>query len=75
MWMLGERGLSLEQSSHLKLEKKMATHSSILTWRISMDRGAWQAKQSMGSQESDTAEQLNQSFKEIIAIQMIVMMA
>ena len=21
----------------------MATHSSILTWRISMDRGAWQA--------------------------------
>ena len=21
----------------------MATHSSILAWRISMDRGAWQA--------------------------------
>ena len=21
----------------------MATHSSILTWRISMDRGAWRA--------------------------------
>ena len=43
MWMLGERGLSLEQSSHLKLEKEMATHCSILAWRIPMDRGAWQA--------------------------------
>ena len=26
------------------LEKEMATHSSILTWRIPMDRGAWQAE-------------------------------
>ena len=25
------------------LEKGMATHSNILTWRIPMDRGAWQA--------------------------------
>ena len=25
------------------LEKKMATHSSILAWKISMDRGAWWA--------------------------------
>ena len=25
------------------LEKGMATHSIILAWRISMDRGAWQA--------------------------------
>ena len=25
------------------LEKEMATHSSILTWQNSMDRGAWQA--------------------------------
>ena len=25
------------------LEKVMATHSSILAWRIPMDRGAWQA--------------------------------
>ena len=24
------------------LEKDMATHSSILGWRIPMDRGAWQ---------------------------------
>ena len=26
------------------MEKEMATHSSILAWRIPMDRGAWQAK-------------------------------
>ena len=25
------------------LEEGMATHSSILAWRISMDRGTWQA--------------------------------
>ena len=25
------------------LEKKMATHSSILAWRIPMDRGSWWA--------------------------------
>ena len=25
------------------LEEDMATHSSILTWRIPKDRGAWQA--------------------------------
>ena len=25
------------------LEKEMATHSSILAWKIPMDRGAWQS--------------------------------
>ena len=25
------------------LEEEMATHSSILAWRIPMDRGVWQA--------------------------------
>ena len=25
------------------LEEEMATHPSILAWRIPMDRGAWQA--------------------------------
>ena len=25
------------------LEEEMATHSSILSWRIPIDRGAWQA--------------------------------
>ena len=33
------QSLSLEDP----LEERMATHSSILTWRIPMDRGAWQA--------------------------------
>ena len=32
------------------LEEGMATHSSILSRRIPMDRGAWQAINSMGSQ-------------------------
>ena len=40
------------------LEERMATHSSILAWRI-----PWTEKpdrlQSMGSQESDTAERLH----------------
>ena len=40
------------------LEKEMAIHSSILAWRIPMDRGAWQA-QSMGHKGSDTTEQLS----------------
>ena len=30
------------------LEEDMATHSSILVWKIPMDKGAWQASQ--GSQ-------------------------
>ena len=35
------------------LEEGMATHSSIFTWRIHMDKGAWQ---SMGLKESDKTE-------------------
>ena len=35
------------------LEEGMAAHSSILAWRISTDRGAWQATV-YGLQESDT---------------------
>ena len=36
------------------LEECMATHSSIVTWRIPMDRGAWLATVSpWGGKESD----------------------
>ena len=37
----------------------MATHSSILAWRICMDRGAWQATVHGVAKESDTTECLN----------------
>ena len=40
------------------LEEGMATHSSILPWRIPMDRGAWQATV-WDHKESDTTERLS----------------
>ena len=40
------------------LEEGMATHSSILAWRICMDGGAWWAVV-RGVSESDTTEQLS----------------
>ena len=40
------------------LEKGMATHSSILAWRIPMDRGAWWATVH-GVTESDTLKRLS----------------
>ena len=53
------RSLGWEDS----LEKGMATHSSILTWRIPVDRGAWWATDHLcdlvGHKESDTAGQLS----------------
>ena len=36
------------------LEEGMATHSSILVWRIPMDRGAWRATGHGVTKESDT---------------------
>ena len=39
------------------LEEGMTTHSSILAWRIPMDRGAWRATVSAwGHRESDMTE-------------------
>ena len=40
------------------LEEGIATHSSILAWRIPLDRGAWWATVH-GFAESDTTEQLS----------------
>ena len=40
------------------LEKKLATHSSILTWEIPWTEGTGSI-QSMGSQELDTTEHLS----------------
>ena len=40
------------------LEEGMATHSSILAWRIPMDRGAWQASVN-GITKSDKTERLS----------------
>ena len=41
------------------LEEGMATHSSILAWRIHMDRGALAGHSPWGRKESDTTEQLS----------------
>ena len=38
------------------LEMEIATHSSILAWKIPMDRGAWWATVHRGCKESDTTE-------------------
>ena len=41
------------------LEEGMATHSSILAWRILMDRGAWWATVQGGRKVSDTTNRLS----------------
>ena len=41
------------------LEEGMATHSSILAWRVSMDKGAWWATVHLVGKESDTNEWLS----------------
>ena len=40
------------------LEEGMGTHSSVVAWRIPMDRGAWQATVH-GIAELDTTERLS----------------
>ena len=49
------------------LEKEMTAHSSILAWKNSLDRGAWQATVH-GVAELDTTEQLSTRSKKIIKI-------
>ena len=48
------------------LEKEMATHSSILAWRIPTDRGAWQATvQEVARVEHDLATKPPTTTKEV----------
>ena len=54
MWETWVRSLGWEEP----LEKGMATHSSILAWRIPMDRGAWRPTVH-GVAESDMTERLS----------------
>ena len=48
------------------LEEGMAMHSSILAWRIPMERGAWQATVH-GVTELDMTEQLNTQCKKLMS--------
>ena len=54
-WEMQVRSLGFEDP----LQKGMATHSSILAWRISMDKGAWWATVHGGHEESDMTERLS----------------
>ena len=49
-----DEGQSLDRED--LLEEAMATHSSILAWRIPMDRRAWRATVHGAAQELDTTE-------------------
>ena len=55
------------------LEKGMATYSSILSWRILMDRGAWQATVHEDHRESDVNEQLSTHINTYIYTYMYIM--
>ena len=55
MWETWVKSLGWEDS----LKEGMAAHSSVLAWRMPMDRGAWGGDSPWGRKESDTTEQLN----------------
>ena len=50
------------------LEENLATHSSILAWRIPIDRGAWWAYSPWGGKELDTTEQLTLSLSPFLGL-------
>ena len=56
MWETWVRSLGWEDP----LERGMATHSSILAWRIPTNRGAWWANSPQGHKELDMTERLKQ---------------
>ena len=58
LWETWVRSLGWEDP----LEEGMATHSSLLSWRIPIDRGTWQATVH-GVSELDTTERLNKLHK------------
>ena len=61
MWETWVRALGWEDP----LEKGMATHSSVLSWRIPMDRGAWRAV-GHGVAESDTTQWLSTAQQSVL---------
>ena len=50
------------------LEEAMATYSSILSWRIPMDRGAWWATVHRVTKESDMTVQLSTHTRQRISL-------
>ena len=48
------------------LEEGMVTHSSILSWNIPMDRGAWGATVYWVTKKSDTTERLSTQHSTIL---------
>ena len=56
------RDVVLTPGSGRPLQKEMATHSSILAWKIGWTEEPGQLQSTGVSKESDTAEQLNNNF-------------
>ena len=50
--------ISIIISMYIPMQGGMATHSSILAWRIPRDRGAWQVIVHGVGKESDMTERL-----------------